>query len=132
MAEYTRSRRMSASADQLFDFLGRIEAMPSYIPSMTKAERTDVPGEVRVAADVQGRTVEGTARIAIDHDGRRVTWSSEGDNDYHGWVLVRGDDQTAEAEVHISTERAADEGMIDQGLEQTLDRIAELVEQGVA
>jgi hypothetical protein len=102
MAEYTRSRRMSASADQLFEFLGRVEAMPSYIPSMTKAEPGDAPGTVPVAAEVQGRTVEGTAYLSVDQEGRRITWSSEGDNDYHGWLLVRGDDDTAEAEVHTS------------------------------
>jgi hypothetical protein len=132
MAEYTRSRRIQVSADDLFDFLGSIERMPSYIPSMTKAEPGPEAGEVRVAAEVKGRTVEGTARMEIDDKARRITWSSEGDNDYHGWLVVRGDDSTAEAEVHISTERAADAGMIEQGLEGTLDRIQALAEKAVA
>lgn len=131
MAEYTRSRRIRTSADDLFAFLGSLERMPEYIPNMTFADPGPEPGEVRVGAEVKGRTVEGVARMEIDHDGRRITWSSDGDNDYHGWLVVRGDDARAEAEVHISTERVADEGMIEQGLEGVLDRIQELAEPDV-
>jgi hypothetical protein len=132
MSDHTRSLRLQAAADDVFDFLGRVDRLPSYIADMTKAEPGDEPGEVRVAAQVQGRTVEGTARLEIDDDARRISWSSEGDNDYHGWLAVRGDDTASEVEIHISTSRPADEGEIDRGLDETLDRVRSLVEQRVA
>jgi len=128
MTEYTRSREVDAPAEQLFEYLSDVRNLPKYFSQMTSAEAGPGPDEVSVTAEVQGKEVAGTAKFHVDDAANRIEWSSEGPNSYHGWLSVRGRADGSEVEVHVTTEREADEDEIDAGLERTLGEIVRLVE----
>ncbi len=129
MTEYTRRQTIDAPAEQLFAYLSEVRNLPRYFPGMTSAEPRPDGDEVHVTADVNGRDVAGTAAFHVDEAANRIEWSSEGPNDYHGWLQVSGQDDQSTVEVHISSERVSENGGIDAGLERTLAEIARLVVQ---
>ncbi len=127
MTEHTRSREVDARAEELFAYLSDVRNLPRYFSGMTSAEPGPGPDEVSVTAEVQGQEVAGTAKFHVDEAENRIEWSSEGPNSYHGWLSVRGRVDGSQVEVHVTTERKADEGEIEAGLERTLGQIVRLV-----
>jgi len=125
--EYTRSREVDAPAEQLFEYLSDVRNLPRHFSGMTSAEAGPGPDEVRVTAEVQGKEVAGTAKFHVDEAANRIEWSSDGPNSYHGWLSVSDRVDGSEVEVHVTTEREADEGEIEAGLERTLGEIVRLV-----
>jgi uncharacterized membrane protein len=125
MAEFERRRTVDAPADALFAYLSDIANLPLYFRGITAARPGPGPGEIEVAAVVKDREVRGRAHLEVDEDARRMEWSSEGPNDYHGWLAVRPAGDASEVELHISTVRVQS-GEVDEGIDRSLDVIARI------
>ena len=138
MPEYRRSTTVQASPDELFDFLSRVENLPRYMTRMTSA-RPVTGDEVEVTARLDdvpqapdGETV-GHAQFSVDADQRAIRWaagkeSTQDASDYHGELQVTptGDGATVEVTLHT---RHDDEPGITEGMDQTLAKIREAVEE---
>jgi uncharacterized membrane protein len=124
MAEYQARIDLDANADAVFDYLSDVANLPRYFDRMTSAERGDGE-EVRVTADIGGRSEEGKAWFRVDQQDRTLSWGSEGPNDYHGRLAVTERGLGTTVAVTLSTERA--EGSdIQAGLERTLRNVKDL------
>ena len=133
MADYERTTTVDAPADDLFEYLSKVENLPSYMDRMTSAH--NLPGdEVEVEAKVEAKvepgdagssggeqTVGGEAWFTIDADNRTLAWGSEGPQDYHGELEVTPDGAASRVTVRLHTTHDA-EG-IEDGIEQTLANI---------
>ena len=130
MADYERSTTVDAPAEDLFEYLSKVENLPNYMDRMTSAK--NLPGdEVEVEAkvepqDVGGdaggeRTVGGDAWFTIDADHMKLAWGAEGPHDYKGELEVTPDGAASRVTVRLHTTHDA-EG-IDDGIEQTLANI---------
>ena len=130
MADYERTTTIDAPAEDLFEYLSKVENLPNYMDRMTSAK--NLPGdEVEVEAkvepqDVGGadggeRTVGGDAWFTIDADHMKLAWGAEGPHDYKGELEVTPDGAASRVTVRLHTTHDA-EG-IDDGIEQTLANI---------
>ena len=134
MADFSGTTTVAASEQVLFDFLSDVGNLPRYFARMDSAK----PGsgeEVHTTATLpDGTKVEGTAWFRVDHDAKHLTWGSEGENDYHGYLDVRDTGNGCEVEVHIHTSRVeAGDSTVQEGVDATCRNIKQLVEeQGAA
>lgn len=128
MTDYERRRTVQAEPDVLFEYLSDVSNLPLYFRGMTSARPGPASEEVQVTAVVKDREVKGVAHLEVDHDARRMDWSSEGPNDYHGWLAVQPSGDGSEVELHVSTERVQS-GEIDEGLDRSLDVIERVMAQ---
>ncbi len=133
MEDYERSTTIDAPADELFEYLSKVENLPQYFDRMTSAR--NLPGdEVEVEAKVESgdagssseesgeRTVGGDAWFTIDADHMTLTWGSEGPHDYHGQLEVSPTGESASTvTVRLHTTHQA-EGIQD-GIDETLANI---------
>jgi hypothetical protein len=126
MAEFERTRTVDAPPDALFAYLSDVANLPLYFRGITEARRGPGPDEIEVAAVVKDREVRGVAHLEVDDDARRMEWSSEGPNDYRGWLAVRPKGDASEVELHISTVRV-ESGEVDEGIDRSLDVIARIM-----
>ena len=132
MADYERTATIDAPAEDLFEYLSKVENLPNYMDRMTSAH--NLPGdEVEVEAkvepgDVGGdstdsgeQTVGGEAWFKIDADNLSLSWGSEGPHDYHGELEVTPDGAASRVTVRLHTTH--DAPGIEDGIEQTLANI---------
>src|ERR687884_342587 len=102
MADYERTTTVDAPADDLFEYLSKVENLPNYMERMTSAhnlpgdevevEAKVEPGDVGASGDPGGeQTVAGEAWFTIDADHKKLSWGSEGPHDYHGELEVTPD-----------------------------------------
>ena len=132
MADYERTTTIDAPAEDLFEYLSKVENLPQYMDRMTSAH--NLPGdEVEVEAkvepgDVGGdstdsgeQTVGGEAWFKIDADNMSLSWGSEGPHDYHGQLEVTPDGAASRVTVRLHTTH--DAPGIEDGIEQTLANI---------
>src|SRR3954451_3546039 len=99
MADYERTTTIDAPADDLFEYLSKVENLPTYMDRMTSAH--NLPGdEVEVEAKVEPgdvgspdgeKAVGGEAWFRIDADHMTLTWGSEVPHDYRGELEVTPD-----------------------------------------
>ncbi len=133
MADYERTTTIDAPAEDLFEYLSKVENLPNYMDRMTSAK--NLPGdEVAVEAkvepqDVGGsdggeRTVGGDAWFTIDADHMKLAWGAEGPHDYSGELEVTPDGAASQVTVRLHTTH--DAPGIDDGIEQTLANIARI------
>jgi uncharacterized membrane protein len=130
MADYERTTTIDAPADDLFEYLSKVENLPQYMDRMTSAH--NLPGdEVEVEAKIEPgdvgsdsggeRTVGGEAWFTIDADQMKLAWGAEGPHDYKGELEVTPDGAASQVTVRLHTTHDA-EG-IEDGIEQTLANI---------
>jgi uncharacterized membrane protein len=135
MEDYEGSTTVDSPADELFEYLSKVENLPQYFDRMTSAR--NLPGdEVEVEARIEPgdagssggdgeRTVAGDAWFTIDADNRTLRWGSEGPHDYHGELEVTASGEAASTvTVRLHTTRQA-EGIQD-GIDETLSNIQRL------
>ena len=134
MEDYENSTTVEAPADELLEYLSKVENLPTYMDRMTSAR--NLPGdEVEVEAKVEPgdagsdgggeRTVGGDAWFRVDADTRTLSWGSEGPHDYAGQLQVTPwGDAACTVTVKLHTSHRADG--IEDGIEQTLMNIANL------
>ena len=132
MADYERTTTVDAPAEDLFEYLSKVENLPNYMDRMTSAhnlpgdevevEAKVEPGDVGGGSDPGGeQTVAGEAWFTIDADNMTLAWGSEGPHDYHGELEVTPDGAASRVTVRLHTMHDA-EG-IEDGIEQTLANI---------
>jgi polyketide cyclase/dehydrase/lipid transport protein len=138
MEDYEASTTVDAPAEELFEYLSKVENLPQYFDRMTSVH--NLPGdEVEVEARVEPgdagssssdgssesdgeRTVGGDAWFRIDADTMTLSWGSQGPHDYHGQLSVTPSGEAASTvTVTLHTTHQA-EG-IEDGIEQTLANI---------
>jgi uncharacterized membrane protein len=134
MADFSSTTTVDASPDDLFAFLSDIGNLPRYFARMTSAESTGGNAVHTTAELPDGSQVEGEAWFEVDRDAQHISWGAEGSSEYHGYLDVRPAEHGATVEVHLHTTRVeAGDHQVQNGVDETLDRIKTLVEeQGVA
>ena len=132
MADYERTTTVDAPADDLFEYLSKVENLPNYMDRMTSAH--NLPGdEVEVEAKIEpGDAGGGSAggwradrrRRGVVHDRRRpheAQLGAEGPHDYSGELEVTPDGAASQVTVRLHTTH--DAAGIEDGIEQTLANI---------
>ncbi len=83
MPEYQRTLTIEASPDDLFDYLSRVENLPTYFSGLTSAhsatgDEVHVTAEVPAEATQSGHPekVESNASFAVDADNRSISWGT--------------------------------------------------------
>jgi hypothetical protein len=128
MGDFESSGHVTVDQQVLFDYLSDVSNLPKYFAKMKRAELTG-PEEVDTAADVNGETREGKAWFRVDQDRKHIEWGSEGESNYAGKLDVTGDESQSTVTVSLHTERAeGGDPQVQQGLEETVARIKELLE----
>ena len=139
MAEYERSRRVQASADDVFAFVSDASNLATILPTVDTVE-PESEGRVRVHGEARGGTYEDDGWFHIDEARRRIEWGSD-ERTYSGWLSVAGDDEGAQVVAHLSFapivtpsgrpvtgEPAIAPDPVEQSLEAALDSLRNLME----
>jgi uncharacterized membrane protein len=130
MPDYQQATSVDAPAVALFAYLADVRNLPRYFEAMVDAEPAD--GEaVNVTAEVHGERQQSQAWFRVDRDAQRISWGSEGPDDYHGELEVTGGAEGANVQVSLHTERVASDE-VDEGLRTTVANVKRLVEAGAA
>ena len=131
MEDYERSTTVDAPADELFEYLSKVENLPTYFDRLTSAR--NLPGdEVEVEAKIEPGDA-GSGRARPDRRRRRLVQDRRGlqdahmglggPHDYKGQLQVTpAGDAASTVTVTLHTTHQA-EG-IEDGIEQTLANIA--------
>ncbi|CAN5552756.1 SRPBCC family protein [soil metagenome] len=132
MATFERTLTIDADANRVFDYVSDIANLPEYMDQMTDAE----PGEgesVKTTAVIdtgngETRTVHGEAWFRVDDEARKIEWGSEGENDYHGQLMVSSADGSSSEVVMSMHTKRSEEDDVNGGLDQTLKNISNILE----
>lgn len=125
MPTYHRTRTLRAGEERVFEYLADVGNLPRYFDRMTSAEPAG-GDTVRVTAEVHGETERGQAWFRVDRTARRIQWGSP-DNDYHGELDLRAEQDRTVVDIELHTEHTRDEE-INKALDATLDHIQQQVE----
>jgi hypothetical protein len=139
MAEYERSRRVQASADDVFAFVSDLSHFATFLPTV-RAVEPRAEGQIRVSGQSHGHAYEDEGWFRVDA-ARRVEWGDD-ERTYSGWLTVAGEDDGASQVVaHLSfaphvtatgapadAEPAVASDPIEQSLEAALDSLRNLLE----
>jgi uncharacterized membrane protein len=133
MASYQESMSISASADQVFDFIADIRNLPKYIPTTKSAQPDDEGGErVQVQGEAHGHQYNADGYLRADRQNHRLEWGAD-EQYYSGRMEVqpKGNNQS-QVTVEITLRDnppGADEGDkpsdadIHEGLRKALESI---------
>jgi uncharacterized protein YndB with AHSA1/START domain len=134
MTEFEAERTMPAGAQDVFAVVSDLDRLPQWLPHEVAVRPTD-DGEVR--AEVEQRDVDGRGLVRVRPEQLRVEWGAEHSPDYTGWLQVEhADPGRSSVLLHLSFlghqpetrphGHAREE--VEQWLNASLDRLAELVE----
>jgi ribosome-associated toxin RatA of RatAB toxin-antitoxin module len=137
MPDYKRSLTIDAAPDELFEYLSKVENLPDYFSRMTDAhsitgDEVQVTAKVPEADSSDGSgEVEAYTSFEIDADNRALKWgladwATRTEHTYHGELKVTPAEDGATVEVTLHTEH--DDDAINDGIDDTLQNIAEQVE----
>jgi len=100
MAEYERSRTMSAQPEHVFDQASHVDRMETWLPEDLHVDAGELPA-VTVHED---RTDEDTSALfRARPDQMRLEWGTRDQGSYAGWLQVAGIGSGAsEVTVHLS------------------------------
>ncbi|MBA3943062.1 MAG: SRPBCC family protein [Herpetosiphonaceae bacterium] len=100
MSEYEESVSVHASSEDVFKFVSDIHNLPKYLPTIKGAEPEG--GErVQVHGEARGHKYDNDGKFRVDHAQHRIEWSSDGENDYSGWLEVKGQGASSQVTVHL-------------------------------
>ena len=101
MHEYHQSKKVQASADDVFDFVADIKNLPKYLPTVQKASPQQ--GErIQVEGEAGGHHYKSDGYFRVDKENRRLEWGSDGENNYSGSLEVKeAGDAASEVGVNI-------------------------------
>ena len=124
----TGSTTVSAPTDALFAYLSDVDNLPGYFARMKEARRTEGSEEVHVVAQMpDGQEVAGEAWFRVEQGSKHISWGSEGENDYSGYLDVTDAGEGSSVEVHIHSPHGGPDEVQD-GIDETLAAIKEKVE----
>jgi len=131
---YSRETRVSVDEKAAYAYLSDVQNLPSYFPMITEAKETS-GDEVETTAVIEPpgeekHTVHGTAWFKHDDGAKKVTWGSEGPNDYHGEIDVDADGDGAST-VRFTLHTESGHPGVEESIDETLATIQRQLEQGV-
>lgn len=103
MGEFHRAIKIKAEPQAVFDFVSQIDNLPKYLPTVREAKPQS--GErILVEGEAAGHQYSNDGNFRVDQSRKRMEWSSDGENDYRGWLEVKPDqsEMTSEVTVHLS------------------------------
>jgi carbon monoxide dehydrogenase subunit G len=130
---YSRDTEVAADDQAAYAYLSDVQNLPSYFPMITRAEETS-GDEVETTAVIEPpgeekHTVQGTAWFRHDDAARKVTWGSEGPNDYHGEIDVDAAGDGASV-VRFTLHTESGHPGIEESIDETLATIKRTLEDG--
>ena len=145
MSEFEHSTSISASTDEVFTFMSKVENLPKYLPTTHSAQAQE--GErVRVQGEAQGHEYDSDGFFRKDEANHRIEWGAD-EGYYSGWLQVDEAGDASSMTVHLSFsggppggqgeepgEGSGDEApnreQIQEGLVKALESIKNFVEEG--
>ena len=100
MGEYQRTIKIKAEAGKVFDFVSDINNLPRYLPTVREA-KPQGDERIIVEGEAAGHPYHNDGNFHVDHGARRMEWSSDGENDYRGWLEVKDGTEAATSEVTV-------------------------------
>lgn len=147
--EYQQRHTIYRPAEEVFDWLSRVESLPHYLPPVKEAwlegpTETDKPGQrVKMSVEIPGRyETEGAGYFHADEQARRLEWGAEFSRDYSGWLTVEesGPEQCVltahlsfgprSVEGEVQRESDGDTDPLEEGVSRTLESIRRQLEEG--
>jgi uncharacterized membrane protein len=121
MSEYVHTITVSSRAQHIFDFVSNVDNLPRYLPTVKQA-MPQGSERVRVKGEAAGQQYDSDGYYRVDNSRKRIEWGSDGENNYRGWLEVKGNsgDATATVTVHLSFEPRPD--LAERYDQQTGDR----------
>src|SRR5438132_14303884 len=119
MPELERTADLKVEPDVAFGYLSDPKNLTSYVSTMVMSE-PEAGGDLRVAADVEGRHEEGEASFRPDPAARKIEWGSKANAAYHGWLEVSEHSGGSSVTVRISTDRTEEGDRIERALDETI------------
>lgn len=101
MNQYEHSITINSNPKQIFKFVSEIANLPRYLPTVTHAAPQGSE-RVRVQGEAAGQRYESDGYYRVDNAHQRIEWGSDGENEYHGWLKVTGDERKATITAHLS------------------------------
>ena len=139
--EYTGTRTIQASPDEVYAFVSDVRNLPRYLPTTKRAEPQG--GErVEVEGEAQGHHYQADGRFHQDAQNHRLEWGSAADINSSGTLEVkRSGDSASEVTVRLrfdpDPQRAPNQDMpgeapsnnqIQEGIDKALQSIQNFVE----
>jgi uncharacterized protein YndB with AHSA1/START domain len=106
--EYQESTSISAPAEQVFRFVCDPQNMPQYLPTVHRASMQG-PSRVEMEGESAGKPYRSDGELNVNYGEKRMTWGSDGENRYAGWLQVTGDGPDCNVTVHLAFEPRPDQ-----------------------
>ncbi len=131
MPSYSRETKVKVADKAAYAYLSEVGNLPEYFPMMTGAKKTS-GDEVETTAVIEPpgekkHEVHSTAWFKQDDAAQRVTWGSEGPNDYHGEIDVDADGDGAST-VRFTLHTESGHPGIEDSIDETLATIQKKLE----
>src|SRR5690242_4685386 len=133
MTEVEGSRSFDVTSDALWAVVADPARLADWVPTMWRAEPAGAE-EVHLEGESHGHRYSVDSLLRIDKDHRSLHWGAEGDKGYCGWLQLADLPSGSEVRIHISvpgdgltSSAEAAVAEIQQGLEETFDRLAGLI-----
>jgi len=128
MGEYEHTATINCRAQKVFEFASDVRNFPLYLPTVRNVIKQGSE-HVRVQGEARGRPYASDGMYHVDYIRKRMEWGSDSDDQYSGWLEVKGNDTTATVTVHLTFEPHRDyDPTIHEGLENALASIKNLCE----
>lgn len=147
--EYQQRHTVYRPAEEVFDWLSRVENLPHYLPPVKEAwlegpAAAGKPGQkVKMSVEIPGRyEAEGEGYFNADREARRLEWGAEFRRDYSGWLTVEesGDSESVitahlsfgpySVEPEVQEESSEERDPMAEGVSNTLESIRRQLEEG--
>lgn len=143
MSKFEHATTINASADEVYDFISKVENLPKYLPT-TKSAQPQEGERIRVQGEAAGHSYDADGYFRKDDENKRLEWGAD-EHYYSGWLQVDEQDEGAGMTVHLSFSSGPPEGQgedpsasdeapnseqIQEGLVAALESIKNFVEDG--
>lgn len=130
MSEYEATRTFEALPELVFNEVGDLQAMNSWLPSEVHIDPKEPP-TADVTVEHHGHQEHERALARARKEQLRVEWGTRDDNRYAGWLQVAGIGSGAsEVTVHLSFFEPDEEPpreQVEAALDRSLERLQEQV-----
>ena len=133
MTTYSRETSLPVDEKTAYAYLSDVNNLPDYFPMITEAtqEGDEVSTTAVIAPPGEAKhTVHGTAWFKHDDDAKKITWGSEGPNDYHGELDVDAAGENAST-VRFTLHTRNEQDGIEDSIDETLATIAKKLSEKV-
>ena len=127
MPEYEHTLTIAASPEKVFAFVTDVANMPKYLNTVKSAE-SQGEGRVAMTGEVKGEEYASDGWLEIEQSPMKMSWGSDGENDYEGWLTVTGSGDSSDITVHLSFE--PNEGM-EQKFEEQMGSRDAVIKSGI-